>query len=104
MFLVLGMILSGALQGVDRAIVDVDELSRAAVEQSQSEAAATGDGKCCIERQARPDKPTICKPDCKAVIATGVAEPQPAGPHYDHPLQAQMVFPGDPVDLRPPIS
>lgn len=104
MILVLGMILSVALQGVDRADVDLVDLSLTAVEQLQSDVAGTGDGRCCDERHAGADKPTICKPDCKAVIAPGMAEPHPMGPHYDHPYQPHVVFLGHPVDLRPPIS
>lgn len=103
MFLVLGMILSSALQGVDRADVDLGELPRAALAQLQFTVAGTGDDQCCDQRQARADKPTICKPDCKAVIAAGVIEPHPRESHYDHPPQAQIVFLGNPVDLRPPI-
>lgn len=104
LFLVLGMILSVALQGVDRADVDLVELSRTAAGQLQSDVAGTGDGRCCDERHARVDKSTICKPDCKAVISSGLAEPHPTGPYYDHPHQAHVVFYGRPVDLRPPIS
>lgn len=103
-FLVLGLIIFGALQGVDRGDVDDAISADATMGQMPQDIARTDDQKCCDGTKTAEEKPSICKPDCKAVIAMGALKPRPLLADYGPQHQTDIASIGSAVDLRPPIS
>ncbi|MCR9135890.1 MAG: hypothetical protein NXI27_07845 [Alphaproteobacteria bacterium] len=104
LFLVFGFVLVGALQGVERGTAGDATTIDATVEQMLHDVARIDDQKCCDDSKVAEEKPSICKPDCKAVIAMGVLRPRPSLTDYGPQLQTDIASIGGVVDLRPPIS
>lgn len=63
-----------------------------------------GDERCCTEAALVENRPSICKTDCKAVMATdALAALTAIGDHGSLYLASDAAI-HSPVDLRPPIS
>ena len=75
-----------------------------AAEKSILAVSETAHSICCDEAEAVSEKPSACKPDCKALYAA-LPPASPEAPPYHIPpyLTAAALFKA-PVDLRPPIS
>ncbi len=88
---------AGAIKGGASAVTELSEVSAPAELNADSKP-------CCKDANQADNKPSFCKPDCKAVMATLTVPPSAslAGHRWPHQI-------ADPsykraVDLRPPIS
>ena len=88
---------AGAIKGGDSAVTDASDVS-AAIELS-------ADSKpCCKDTNLADNKPTFCKPDCKAVMATVTVPPSEKLTGHRWPHQIADPSYKRAVDLRPPIT
>ena len=87
---------AGAIKG-DSAITDVSEVSAPTELNADSKP-------CCKDANQADNKPSFCKPDCKAVMATLTVPPSANLAGHRWPRLIADPSYKRAVDLRPPIS